>query len=104
MNSINIIIRCLLTVVIVFCVTDVVSACPTCKDGMAEDQQNMVQGYFWSIVFMMSMPFLIFFGLGGYFYYLVCKARAEQAAGDKTNAGEVATADTVPLGQVAAEA
>ena len=29
---------------------------------------------------MMSMPFLIFFGLSSYFYYLVCKSKSEQAA------------------------
>ena len=58
------------------------SACPTCKDGMAGDPaySNMVNGYFWSILFMMSMPFLVFGGVSAYFYYEVCRARARQAA------------------------
>lgn len=53
-------------------------ACPTCKDTLeANDPQraNLVRGYFYSILFMLSMPFLIFTSLCGYFYYEVCKAR-----------------------------
>jgi heme/copper-type cytochrome/quinol oxidase subunit 2 len=53
-------------------------ACPTCKDTLeANDPQraNLVRGYFYSIIFMLSMPFLIFTGLCGYFYYEVRKAR-----------------------------
>jgi hypothetical protein len=34
-----------------------------------------VNAYGWSIVFMMSMPFLILGSLSAYFYYEVCKAR-----------------------------
>jgi uncharacterized membrane protein len=64
------------------CFVDVVSACPTCKDAMAGDPANssMVQGYFWSIIFMMSMPFLVFSTVAAYFYYEVCRARKQQAA------------------------
>ena len=40
----------------------------------------MVEGYFWSILFMMSMPFLILGSLGAYFYYQVRQARALQDA------------------------
>ena len=56
-------------------------ACPTCAEGLANDpvHANMVRGYFWSIVFMMSMPFLILAGLSGYFYYEVRRARARLA-------------------------
>lgn len=42
------------------------------------DSANLVRGYFWSILFMMSMPFLIMGGLSTYFYYEVCKARRLQ--------------------------
>lgn len=64
------------------CFADTASACPTCKDGMAGDPaySNMVIGYFWSIIFMMSMPFLVLSGVAGYFYYEVRCARARQAA------------------------
>jgi len=52
-------------------------ACPTCKDGFTGDPatSGMVRGYFWSIVFMMSMPFLILGGISAYFYYEVRRAR-----------------------------
>jgi len=64
------------------CMAATASACPTCKDGMAGDPaySNMVNGYFWSILFMMSMPFLVFSVVAAYFYYEVRCARARQAA------------------------
>jgi hypothetical protein len=56
-------------------------ACPTCKDSLDQNdpaRSNMVRGYFWSILFMMSMPFLILTGLGLMFYWEVRKAKALQ--------------------------
>jgi hypothetical protein len=52
-------------------------ACPNCRDAMAGDhtQAGLVRGFFWSILFMLSMPFLIFGGLSSYFYWEVCRAR-----------------------------
>ena len=43
----------------------VVQACPNCKNTVEDDAAagglgaNMVDGYFYSILFMMSMPFLL---------------------------------------------
>jgi uncharacterized membrane protein YjgN (DUF898 family) len=56
------------------------SACPTCKDGMTSDPDTamMVRGYFWSILFMMSMPFAIFGGVTAYFYWHVRQARLSE--------------------------
>jgi len=56
-------------------------ACPTCKENLANDPEaaNIVRGYFYSILFMLSMPPLILSGLSLYFYYEVRKARALQA-------------------------
>ena len=57
----------------------VAQACPGCKDALAAndpDHQNIVRGYFWSILFMMSMPFLILGSFSAYMYYEVRKARA----------------------------
>lgn len=67
---------------LVLLLADVALACPTCKDNLASDPAaaNLVRGYFWSILFMMSMPFLILGSLSGYFYWEVRKARAAQAA------------------------
>lgn len=61
---------------------DVAWACPTCKDNMAHDpaSANLVRGYAYSILFMLSMPPLIFCGLAAYFYWEVRKAKAIQRA------------------------
>jgi hypothetical protein len=59
------------------------SACPTCKDGMAAndpEHEHMVKGYFYSILFMMGMPYLLFTSFGLYMYWEVKKARARDAA------------------------
>jgi heme/copper-type cytochrome/quinol oxidase subunit 2 len=58
-------------------------ACPTCTEGMASDpaHASLVRGYFWSIIFMMSMPFLILGSLSSYFYYEVRRARHRLAVG-----------------------
>ena len=58
------------------------SACPTCKDSLAHDAAtvNLARGYYYSILFMVSMPFLIFGGLSAYFYWEVRKAKARQLA------------------------
>jgi len=58
-------------------------ACPTCKDGMAAndpDHEHMVKGYFYSILFMMGMPYLLLSSFGLYMYLEVRKARARDAA------------------------
>ncbi|MEX1224212.1 MAG: hypothetical protein WEA31_06650 [Pirellulales bacterium] len=57
------------------------AACPNCKDGLAEnstEQAQLVQGYFWSILFMMSMPFLILGTFSSCMYVSVRRARNRQ--------------------------
>lgn len=81
------------------CMAGTASACPTCKDGMAGDPaySSMVNGYFWSILFMMSMPFLVFGGVAAYFYYEVRRARARQAAAARSSSNkEPADASSKP--------
>ena len=56
----------------------IASACPTCKESISENGGNLVRGYQWSIIFMMSMPFLILGGLGTYFYLEIRRARRRQ--------------------------
>jgi heme/copper-type cytochrome/quinol oxidase subunit 2 len=60
----------------------VATACPTCKDSLAHDpaSASLVRGYAYSILFMLSMPPLIFGGLSAYFYWEVRKAKAREAA------------------------
>ena len=55
-------------------------ACPGCKQALetAEGEQaNMVNGYFWSILFMLSMPFTLIGLFSGSMYLAVRKARRE---------------------------
>ena len=57
-------------------------ACPTCKEGLAESDpstQAMAAGYFYSILFMMSMPFLIIGAFGSFAYLSVRRARLADA-------------------------
>jgi hypothetical protein len=57
-------------------------ACPTCKDQLAHDpaSANLARGFYYSILFMLSMPPLILGSLVAYFYWEVRKARARQGA------------------------
>jgi len=55
-------------------------ACPTCKESLSENDAQMVRGYFWSIMFMMAMPFSILTAMSTYFYMLVRKAHKLKAA------------------------
>lgn len=59
------------------------SACPTCKDGIghADPQgRSIAAGYYYSILFMMSMPFIILTTFGGFAYRSVKKAQAQRDA------------------------
>ena len=70
----------LASVLLLAVMTDVAISCPTCSDAIAANdpaQAGLVRGYFWSILFMMSMPFLILASLSTYFYLLVRAARNE---------------------------
>ena len=54
-------------------------ACPGCKEALASEagaQGEVVRGYFWSILFMMSMPFTVLSLFGAYMYREVRRARA----------------------------
>ena len=77
----NIVVFGLVLVILTMSAT-VATACPTCKDNLAHDpaSANLVRGYAYSILFMLSMPPLILGGLSAYFYWEVRKAKARQAA------------------------
>lgn len=57
-------------------------ACPTCKDQMASDANNggLVTGFFWSILFMLSMPLLL---AGGGVAYVVSQIYEAEVAAEK---------------------
>lgn len=65
----------LISTLLVVALAAAADACPTCKDGLNEDGGNLMRGYFWSIMFMMSMPFIILTGLSGMFYLDVRRAK-----------------------------
>jgi len=58
-------------------------ACPNCKAGMSTSDphaKSMAAGYYYSILFMLSMPFLIVTSFSGWMYLAVRKAKAERIA------------------------
>ena len=62
---------------------DAASACPTCKDSVAQNDphyQSMAKGYYYSILFMLSMPFIIVTTFGTFAYRSVKKAEAQRSA------------------------
>lgn len=85
---------CLLAAFALLLWPEFAAACPTCKDNLAHDPAaaGLVRGYAYSILFMLSMPPLIFGSLCAYFYWEVRRARAQAeraAKGDRlaTSAG-----------------
>lgn len=71
----------LIALAIAIMVASVACACPTCKENLAHDPASagLARGIYFSILFMVSMPFVIFGGLSAYFYWEVRKAKARQA-------------------------
>jgi hypothetical protein len=70
----------LLAVAFVLLAADAAWACPTCKDNLAHNPATagLARGFYYSILLMVSMPFVIFGGLSAYFYWLVRKAKVRQ--------------------------
>ena len=69
-----------LAFVLIFCVA--ADACPSCKNALAEsdpENGNIAAGYFYSILFMMSMPFLIITVFGSYVYREFKRAKSLDA-------------------------
>ena len=83
MASLRVAMPLLVFAVILLIAADVL-ACPTCKDGIAESDptsQAQAAGYFYSILFMMAMPFVIIGTFGGAAYWSIRRAREQQAEG-----------------------
>ena len=73
----------LLAVALVLFAATTALACPNCKDALASadgEQANLVTGFFWSVLFMMSMPFVLLGTFGFCMHRAVKKARAQQEA------------------------
>jgi hypothetical protein len=65
---------------IVLLSTAAAEACPMCKTALGTNAQHFINAWGASIVFMLSMPFLLVGSFSVYMYVLVRRARAEQAA------------------------
>ncbi len=90
-RAIGLLSRALLVLIFVGLFCQCVQACPGCKDALSENDPGharMVSGYFWSILFMMGMPFALVGTFGAYCYLEVRRRRSGQQgsgeAEDKT--------------------
>jgi hypothetical protein len=72
---------CLLAIALALALSSAAWACPGCKDALdsSENGGDLARGFFWSILFMLSMPPLILAGLGTAMYLSIRRARAAQA-------------------------
>ncbi len=69
-----------LAMILLIGLASVADACPTCKQALEENDPHgsqMMAGYFYSILFMMSMPFVLIGTFGGFAYLSVRRARKE---------------------------
>jgi len=67
-----------LAMVLVSLLAPAAGACASCREAMANSSSggDLVRGFFWSILFLLAMPFLIFTSLSLYFYNLIRRNRA----------------------------
>lgn len=72
----------LLLAVATLAFAQVAFGCPTCGNSIEHSGGNLATGFYWSILFMMSMPFVILGGLSLLCWLEIRKARrtAEAAA------------------------
>ena len=59
--------------------TNVASACPSCQAALASEGGDLARGIYYSILFMMSMPFAIVGTFGAVFYRAVKREQKRQA-------------------------
>ena len=63
-------------------IASVASACPNCKEAMERQDPShggIVKGYFYSILFMMGTPYLVFGTFCGVMYYRLRRARVAKS-------------------------
>src|ERR1044072_5717031 len=67
---------------LVLLIASVAAACPTCKEGLAQNDpqgQALAAGYYYSILFMMTTPYIVLATFGTCAYYSIRRARQRQA-------------------------
>src|SRR3954447_16514706 len=63
---------------LVLLIASVAAACPTCKEGLAQNDpqgQSLAAGYYYSILFMMTTPYLVLATFCTCAYYSIRRAR-----------------------------
>src|SRR6188508_1470954 len=71
------------TVVLVLLLASVAAACPTCKDGLAQNDpqgRSLAAGISYSIIFMMSMPYIVLATFGSCAYLSIRRAQKAKDA------------------------
>ena len=86
----------LLVLIVVVAVASIAEACPGCKQALAENdpgRNRVAKGYFWSILFMMAMPFTIVgtFGTCAYFQIRRARSQAESLTETEGHRGTIRT-------------
>src|SRR4051794_8466963 len=72
-----------IVVVLLLLIATVAAACPTCKEGLAQNDPQgraLAAGISYSILFMMSMPYIVLGTFGGLAYVSIRRARLEKDA------------------------
>src|SRR6476469_6236064 len=74
---------------LVLLIASVAAACPTCKEGLAQNDphgQSLAAGYAYSVLFMMSMPYIVLCTFGSVAYYSIRRARRQPTEAAETPA------------------
>ena len=89
--------RFVIAVSIVLLVAPLALACPACKAALASSDDgsggDLVSGFFWSILFMVSMPFAITGAFGFSIYRATRHRRDGQSPGSNADANPTAVHD-----------
>jgi hypothetical protein len=67
-----------IVVALVLLLASVAAACPNCKNGLAQTDpqgQSIAAGFYYSILFMMSMPYIVLGTFGSLAYLSIRRAR-----------------------------
>ena len=70
---------------------DLATACPTCKEGLDQNDpqhQSVARGFYYSILFMMSMPYIILGSFGYLAFVSIRRAKEQQEAIDVSDVGD----------------
>jgi Na+-driven multidrug efflux pump len=79
---------------VVLALAGVAMACPTCGEGLMQADphaQSIAAGYKYSIIFMVTMPYLCLGTLASIAYYSIHRARTQQQAADAEAFGDQPT-------------